>query len=57
MSLNKIKPQSPQKNKVDTYATPVFTPDYSTTVLEAKMCTNTLGINNYNKTFNSGDIQ
>ncbi len=26
-SLNKIKPQSPKKNEVDTYGTPVFPPD------------------------------
>jgi hypothetical protein len=32
-SLNKISPQSPEKNVVDTNATSVFAPDYSTTVL------------------------
>jgi len=28
------------KNEVDTYGAPVFAPDYSATVLVAKMCTN-----------------
>jgi hypothetical protein len=37
MSLNKIKPQSIYKNKVDTYGPPGFAPYYSTTVLAAKM--------------------
>ncbi len=30
----------PRKNKVGTYGAPVWTPDYSTTVLKAKMCFN-----------------
>jgi hypothetical protein len=29
----------PRKNEVDTYGVPVFAPDYSTTVLSARMCT------------------
>jgi hypothetical protein len=29
--LNKIRPQSPEKNEVDTYGLPVFAPDYSAT--------------------------
>jgi hypothetical protein len=29
-----------RENKVDTYGTSVFAPDYSITVLSAKMCTN-----------------
>ncbi len=28
------------KNKVDTYGTPVFAPVYGTTVVAAKICTN-----------------
>jgi hypothetical protein len=28
------------KNEVDIYGAPVFAPDYSATVLAAKMCTN-----------------
>ncbi len=28
------------KNKVDTYAAPVFVSDYSATILAAEMCTN-----------------
>jgi hypothetical protein len=35
-----MKPESKGKNKVDTYGTPVFAPDYSATVLAAKMYTN-----------------
>jgi hypothetical protein len=38
MPLNKIKPQSPEENKVDAYGAPVS--DYSATVLVAKMYTN-----------------
>ncbi len=38
MSVNKIRPQSPQKNKVDTYRAPVFSLDNSATTLAAKMC-------------------
>ncbi len=34
-----IKPQSPKQNRVDTYEAPVFAPDYSTTVLVAKIYT------------------
>ncbi len=40
MSVNKIRPQSPQKNKVDTYRAPVFSLDNSATTLAAKMCIN-----------------
>ncbi len=29
-----------RKNKVHTYGAPIFTPDYNTTVLAAKICTN-----------------
>jgi hypothetical protein len=29
-----------QKNEVHTYGAPVFAADYSTTILETKMCTN-----------------
>jgi hypothetical protein len=29
-----------RKNEVDTYGAPVFAPDYSTTVLATKICTN-----------------
>ena len=37
--VNKIIPKSPNQNRVDTYETPVFAPDYSATVLAAKMST------------------
>ena len=36
-SLNKIRPQSPEKNLVDTYGAPVFEPDNSATGLAANM--------------------
>ncbi len=40
MSVNKIKPQSPeQKSIVDSHGVPVFAPKYSTTVLAAEMLT------------------
>ncbi len=29
-----------RKNKTDTYGAPIFAPDYSATVLAAKMCAN-----------------
>ncbi len=32
------------KNEVDNNGAPVFAPDYSATVLAAKMCTNSIGI-------------
>ncbi len=38
-SFNEIKLQSPKRNKVDTYGRPVYAPDKSTTLLEAKICT------------------
>jgi hypothetical protein len=33
-------PQSPNHNRVDTYGASAFAPDYSATILLAKMCTN-----------------
>jgi hypothetical protein len=39
-SLNKIKPQSPTENEVDTYGAQVIAPYYNATVLAAKTCTN-----------------
>jgi hypothetical protein len=35
----KLNQRVPRKNEVETYGAPVFAPDYSTTVLGAKMCT------------------
>jgi hypothetical protein len=40
MSLKKSNHRILRQNKVDTYGAPVFAPDYNTTVLAAKMCTN-----------------
>ncbi len=37
---NKIKPQSPEENKEDTYVALVFAPDHSATVVLAQMWTN-----------------
>jgi hypothetical protein len=37
-----------RKNEVDTCGAPVFAPDYSTTVLAAKMCTNSTEHSMYN---------
>jgi hypothetical protein len=34
---NKIKPQSPEENKEDTYVALVFAPDHSATVVLAQM--------------------
>jgi hypothetical protein len=40
-SLNKIKPQSPkEKSSRYTYGAQIFPPDYSATVLGAKLCAN-----------------
>ena len=38
-SLNKMTQEYKGKNEVYTYGAPVFTPDYSATVLAAKLCT------------------
>ncbi len=43
-----------RKNKVDTYKALVFAPDYSATVLAAKICTNSYGLMGQSKKKKNG---